>query len=77
MKNGDFLLNNLNVYASVPVGYSVRIKEEDDNIRILLEKVKYAYHQWKICGDSKITTVIFGHQGGFTKNPCFLCLWNS
>ena len=52
------------------------MKEEQDNIRILLEKIKYADHQWKICGDLKIATIILGQQGGFTKNPCFLCLWN-
>ena len=51
--------------------------EEHDNIRILLEKIKYADHQSKSCEALKIVTIILGEQEGFTKNPCFLCLWNS
>ena len=32
---------------------------------------------WMICGDLKIVTILLGQQSGFTKHPCFLCLWNS
>ena len=30
-----------------------------------------------ICGDLKIVIILLGQQSGFTKNPCFLCLWDS
>ncbi|EFN87229.1 hypothetical protein EAI_08559, partial [Harpegnathos saltator] len=28
-------------------------------------------------GDLKISSMILGQQSGFTKNLCFLCLWDS
>ena len=52
------------------------MKEEYD-IRILLKKIKYAEHQWEICGDLKIATIILEQQGAFTKNGELLCFWNS
>ena len=30
-----------------------------------------------ICGNLKIVTILLGQQSGFTKHPCFLCLWDS
>ena len=39
------LLHNSNVYASAPVGHPVTMNKEHDNIRIFLEKIKYADHQ--------------------------------
>lgn len=32
---------------------------------------------WIICGDLKVTCMLLGQQGGFTKFPCFLCEWDS
>ena len=29
-----------------------------------------------MCGDFKILGFFLGLQGGFTKNACFLCLWD-
>ena len=46
-------------------------------MEIVLQKIKYSEHQWKVCGDLKIATMILGQQSGFTKNPFFLCLWDS
>ncbi|XP_076031269.1 uncharacterized protein LOC143019501 isoform X1 [Oratosquilla oratoria] len=46
-------------------------------MKILLSALKYSHHNWKICGDLKVVSLILGMQGGYTKYPCFLCLWDS
>ena len=71
------LLHNGNRYASIPIGHSVQLKESYDCMRIVLEKIKYREHNWTICGDLKILSILLGQQGGYTKFPCFLCLWDS
>ena len=71
------LLFNDNKVASLPAGHSVSMKESYINIKFLLEKLNYATHQWLICGDLKVIAIILGMQGGYTKFPCFLCLWDS
>ena len=70
-------LHNTNSYAPIPIVHSTVMKEEYNNVKILLDKVKYASHKWLICGVLKIISMILGQQSGFTKEPCFLCLWNS
>ena len=30
-----------------------------------------------LCGDLKVLSMLLGQQGGYTKYPCFLCLWDS
>ena len=46
-------------------------------MKILLSSVKYQKHQWKICEDLKVISLLLGLQTGYTKHMCFLCLWNS
>ncbi|KAL4113048.1 hypothetical protein QTP88_016749 [Uroleucon formosanum] len=48
------LLHNGNFLASVPVTHSVYLKETYDNLKFVLEKMKYLEHKWSICGDLKI-----------------------
>lgn len=71
------LLHNTNVYAPVPIAHSTVMQEKYDNMQILLEKIKYEKHSWLICGDLKIITMLLGQQSGFTKYPCYLCMWDS
>lgn len=71
------LLHNGNKFASIPIGHSVHMKEDYNDLAIILEKIKYQDHQWMICGDFKILTMLLGQQAGWTKYPCFLCLWDS
>lgn len=71
------LLHNGNTYASVPVGHSVHLKETYDNFASLLDRICYNEHKWLICGDLKVITMLLGQQSGYTKFPCFLCLWDS
>ena len=71
------LLHNTNALASIPIAYSVDMSEDYDSLQFILEKIKYKTHNWQICGDLKIITILLGQQSGFTKFSCFLCLWNS
>ena len=53
------------------------MKEIYENMKSILDKIKYAEHEWVICGDLKVLSILLGQQGGNTKYPCFLCLWDS
>ena len=65
------------IHPSIPVGHSVHLKEDYQNIKIFLEKIKYGDYMWDVCGDFKMLGFLLGLQGGYTKYPCFLCLWDS
>ena len=71
------LLHNGNMYASIPVGHSVHLKETYDNIKALLTTIHYEDHNWMVCGDLKVLGMILGQQSGYTKFPCFICEWDS
>ena len=71
------LLHIGNNVDSVPVAHSVKLKECYLDMKHLLEVLHYDLHKWKLCGDLKIITILLGLQGGYTKFPCFLCLWDS
>ncbi|GFO39812.1 hypothetical protein PoB_006631700 [Plakobranchus ocellatus] len=71
------LLHNGNKYSSVPVGHSVHLTENYENMKILMNAIKYSEYQWEICGDLKVVGILLGMQKGFTKYCCFLCLWDS
>ena len=71
------LSHNSNKYASIPVGYSVIMKESYENLVVRLDSISYKNHNWMICGDLKIACMFLGHQVGYTKFPCFLCEWDS
>ena len=71
------LLHNGNKLASIPIGHSVQMKKTYKNMKIILDRMKYAEHDWVICGDLKVVSMLLGQQSGYTKYPCFLCLWDS
>ena len=71
------LLHNGNKFAPVPIGHSTSLKEVYQNIKFVLEKISYASHSWIICVDLKMVNFLLGQQSGYTKYPCFLCLWDS
>lgn len=71
------LLHNGNRFPTIPLAHSIRMKENYDEMKILLESLKYFEYNWEIIGDFKIITILLGMQGGFTKFPCHLCLWDS
>ena len=71
------LLHNGNVKPSIPIAHSVHLKESYQNMKVLLDVIKYSSHRWNLCGDLKVIGMLMGMRGGFTKNCCFLCLWDS
>lgn len=71
------MLHNGNVYGAVPVGHSVHLREEHNNIKMVIDLLKYHEHNWIICVDLKMVNVLLGQQHGFTKFPCYLCMWDS
>lgn len=71
------LVHNGNKLASIPIGHSTKLKEEYQNIKLVLEKISFVQHQWSVCVDLKMVNFLLGMQSGYTKYPCFLCLWDS
>lgn len=71
------LLHNGNLYVSVPIGHSVHLKECYENLELVLTKIGYSNHNWTVCGDFKVISMLLGQQSGYTKFPCFLCEWDS
>jgi hypothetical protein len=71
------LLHNGNDLASLPIAHSVNMKESYEDMKTLLSAIKYTEHKWLVCGDLKMIAILLGLQGGYTKHPCFLCLWDS
>ena len=69
------LLHNGNIYPSIPLAYSLQMKEYE-NVKQLLIKINYAQFKWYVCGDFKMLEFLLGLQGRYTKHSCFLCLWN-
>ena len=54
----------------------LQMKESYDSMKQVFEKLKYSEHNWKICTVLKIVCMLPGQQGGYTKYPCLLCLWD-
>ena len=71
------LFHNSNIYSSIPLAYSLQIKENYENVKQLLVEINYAQFKWYVCGDFKMLGVFLGLQSGYTKYFYFLCLWNS
>ena len=69
------LLHNGNKYPSIPLAYSIQMKEDNENVKQLLLKINYTEFNWMVSGDFKMLGL--GLQGGYTKYSCFLCSWNS
>ena len=70
------LLQNGNKLPSLPVAHVSDMKETYENMRFLLEKIKYSEHAWKICGDFKVIALLLGLQRGYKKISCFICEWD-
>ena len=71
------LLHNGNHYPSIPIGHSVQMKEDHNNVKFVLENINYTRYNWPLCGDFKMIGFLKKLQGGYTKYSCFLCLWES
>jgi len=65
------LLHNGNEFSSIPVGHSVHMKEEYENVKTLLDMIKYTSHNWELFGDFKMLAFLLGQQGGIQNIPAF------
>jgi hypothetical protein len=70
------LLHNGNTVPPIPVGHSMHNKVSYENMKILMDTINYD-KSWQICGDLKVTALLFGLQQGFTKYCCFICEWDN
>ena len=61
------------MYPSIPIAHFVRMKEDREFVKILLELIRYNNHNWDVCGDFKMTAFLLGLRGGYTKHSYFLC----
>jgi len=71
------LLHDDTVYPSVPLAYSVHMKESHERMRTSLNCIDYDRNKWKICRDLKELGLLLVMQQGYTEYCCFLCDWNS
>ena len=71
------LLHNGNKFGSIPLAHSVTFTEKYENVNLVLQLISYDQHKWIICVDLKIVCILLGQQSGYTKYPCFLCMWDS
>ena len=54
------LLHNGNKLAFILIGHSIQMKETYENIKTILDGIKYAEHDWIICGDLNILSMLLG-----------------
>lgn len=66
-----------NTKNPVPIAISSNTKENYESMKKIIDSVKYCEHLWRICADLKVVALLCGLQTGYTKNMCFLCLWDS
>ena len=71
------LLHNGNQHPPIPVRHAVHMKKTYENLKQLLNKLKYSKYGWYICGDLKVVFLMMGLQLGCTNYCCFLCEWDS
>lgn len=71
------LLHKTNSKPSIPIAFGSDTKETYDKMKLILEKINYEKHQWRICCDLKVVAMLCGLQGGYTKHMCYLCDWNT
>ena len=71
------LLHNGNTLPYVPRTYIKTMEEPYENLRAVLTSIQYDDHNFHICADFKVVTMLVGLQLGNTRFCCSLCLWNS
>ena len=69
------LLHNGNLFGRVLIGHSACLHEEHGDVKRVIELLQYDKHNWIIFVDLKMVCSLLGQQCGYTKYPCFLCMW--
>ena len=70
-------LHNGNKFGSITLAHSVTLTEKYENVNLVLQLISYDQHKWIIYVDLKMVCFLLGQQSGYTKYPCFLCMWDS
>lgn len=70
------LLHNKNIQPSLPLAYSKKLKETRESMALILDKLNYPQHKWRLCCDLKVVGFLMGLKKGNTTYPCFLCEWD-
>ena len=61
------LLHNGNIYPSIPLAHSIHLRETYDNVKTLLNALKYDQNKWEVIGDFKMIAFLMGYARGFYK----------
>ena len=59
------LLHNTNKCPSIPLAHSVHIKENYENVKMLLSALRYDQYNWEVIGDFKMVAFLMGLQQKF------------
>ncbi|GBN02286.1 hypothetical protein AVEN_263056-1 [Araneus ventricosus] len=54
----EVLLHNGNSFASLPLGHSLQMEENYNDLPMILEKINYQEYRWMVCGDFKMLTML-------------------
>ena len=71
------LLHNGNKYPTLPHAHLLHLKETYENVKTVLNVLKYDQYNCEVIGDFEMIAFLMGMQGDFTKYPCYLCLWDN
>jgi len=72
---GAYLLTFRKGVSDSITAHSIHFEETYENLRLVVEKIKYHTHNWYLCGHIKILGMLIGQERGHTKFPYFLCEW--
>lgn len=69
------LLHIGNDHPAIPIAHSTALTEKYETMNLLLDRIGYKLHRWKVCCDLKVVQILMGLKSAYTKNQCFLCLF--
>lgn len=72
----SILLHKSNRKPSIVLYYSTDEKETRPCLENLLDIIKYKEHNWKLCCDLKVVSLLAGMKLGNPNYGCFKCDWN-
>lgn len=61
---------------TIPIAYA-RIKESKESVHALLSHIKYENFCFPIVADLKVINFLLGFKSGFSKFPCYYCMFDS
>ena len=67
------LLYNGHEYSLVPIRQSINVRERYEEIKMVLNLLKYQEYYRIICVALKMVNFLLVQQSGYTKEPCSLC----